>query len=396
MWRPWIWGVALAGLLAAPSYARSLPQHAYIWQRLWTPPVVQAVTDQADLVSGWRVLAAQSDRGGPLTVFSPDLASLTASGRPVVAVIRIDGPQSQWDQGGLVGEITALVQRWRNQLPSLAGVEVDHDSATARLPDYARFLAALRQSLTARGVSVRLSVTALPTWMGSPHLDDVIAQTDDVVIQVHGTRPAPHTIFDAEQARRWVTDFARRTQKPFLVALPTYGVRALRDGNGSVMAVEAESPTLAGGTDSVPLWVSPVSVAALMADWAANPPPHLAGLVWFRLPTAQDSQGWSQATFRAVVLGHPLSQKVVPAIAPGDRPGLTRLFLTNQGTVDAAVPLRVTLPPHCRLSDGINGYRLDDTALTRPFPITIHPGQRLEIGWTRCSIQAEDIHVSVQ
>lgn len=49
--------ILLAAVVAVG--AAPLGQDIYIWQRLWTPSVTQAVGQTSSLFSGWRVLAAE-------------------------------------------------------------------------------------------------------------------------------------------------------------------------------------------------------------------------------------------------------------------------------------------------------------------------------------------------
>ena len=47
---------ALLLLLAACGRPEAdLPDDAYVWQRSWTPPVSQALANNADVVRAWRV-----------------------------------------------------------------------------------------------------------------------------------------------------------------------------------------------------------------------------------------------------------------------------------------------------------------------------------------------------
>lgn len=364
---------------------------AYVWQRRWTPAVTRAVADQADLMRAWRVLAGQSNRGAPLVTFTPDWDALKASGRPAIAVIRIDGPQARWSEEGLVEEIIAVVESWRRHGVSLVGLELDHDSATARLPEYTRLAAATRARLNG---SLPLSITALPTWLASPDLDALLAQVDEVVLQVHGVEPAPHPIFQREKATAWVRWLAARTRKPFRVALPTYRARVSRDADGSVVALEAEVPLMAGGVDTVEMWTSPKEVDGMIRSVTTDRPTNLAGFVWFRLPTSRDLKAWSPATLRAVIRHHPLEERIEAAVADGDHHGQARIFLVNSGVGDARLPRAVILPPRCTLADGINGYALDHATLRRRTDGILRDGRRIEIGWARCSLAVEEIDVA--
>jgi len=138
-------------------------------------------------------------------------------------------------------------------------------------------------------------------------------------------------------------------------------------------------------------------VAGLLRDLAARPPPHLAGLVWFRLPTAGDRRAWSPATWRAVVRGEPLTGRIEAEARPSEVPGMLDLVIGNPGGTDVALPRRIEVAGACGLGDGINGYRLDRQADRQSF-IRVGDGMlpqqgRRAIGWLRCDGNQIEIHV---
>ncbi|HLJ20059.1 MAG TPA: DUF3142 domain-containing protein [Stellaceae bacterium] len=247
-------------LAASSTTHGALPQDAYVWQRQWTPAVASALGQSADLVRDWRVLAAEVDGAGRLRATEVDWAALSATQRPVIPVIRIDGQLAHWGEAQLLADIRDLLRRWRQSAVPVAGIEIDHDCATARLPEYARFLTELRAELG----GTPLSITALPTWLGSRALDRVLAATDEVVLQVHAVQDPHAGLFDAATASRWIEALGRRTSKPFRVALPAYGTRVSWTAEGRIGAVESERPLLIDASASVELMASPSEVASLL------------------------------------------------------------------------------------------------------------------------------------
>jgi hypothetical protein len=388
-----ILGALLALFGTIPAWA-ALPQEAYVWQRHWTPALVEALRGSADLVGQWRVLAAEMGAGGHLRPMAADPAALAASGRPVVLVIRIDGQLTGWNQQDALTEIAALLDRWRRGPVPIAGLEIDHDCATARLAGYAAFLTVLHRQLSG---TLPLSATALATWLGATNLDRVIDATDEIVLQVHAVLSPLGGLFDAGQARDWIDRLAARTAKPFRVALPAYGARINLSDDGRVLSVESERPLLSGDGWSAELVVAPAVVAGLLKDLDRRPPPHLAGIVWFRLPTAEDRRAWSPATWRAVVRGDPLTGRIEAQARPGDVPGMLALSLENVGGTDALLPRRIEVEGACMLGDGVNGYRLDRQAPSLAF-VRVGDGMLREqghraIGWLRCEGDRVELHV---
>jgi hypothetical protein len=273
-----LFAVLASGCGGAPEPVAVQPrvaQAAYVWQRNWTPGVREAVAHPLAELDGLHVLAAEVDAtGDDLTLVRLDEAALVASHRPITLVLRIDGsrPIAGLSLAPLVGVGDAL----RTAGVDVAGIEVDHDCATARLADYAAWLTAHRPA-----APLRFSITALPTWAGAPSLAEVAAAVDEIVVQVHAVR-AP-AIFDGNDAWRDLARFASAVPTTRLrVALPTYSAVVRGDEIG----------------------VDPDDVAAFVRRLATRPITGVEGIVWFRMPVAGDDQTWSPATFARVVTGH--------------------------------------------------------------------------------------------
>ncbi|MBK9656673.1 MAG: DUF3142 domain-containing protein [Rhodanobacteraceae bacterium] len=240
-------GLVLAG--CAPS---ALSHHeAYIWQRQWTPAVVAAVSLQQSVFAGWRVLGLQVIGSQKIDV-RPDLAALASSARPVRLVVRIEGARGPLAVPELMDRLSPLIDEWRGAGLELSGIEIDHDCATAALDDYASWLRELRGTLAP---ALKLSITALPSWLDSAALEQVLAAVDDSVLQVHAVQRPDRALFDAASARAWTLAYAARTAHPFALALPAYGVRVDTDAQGRVRAVDAEADierSSASGRDCAP------------------------------------------------------------------------------------------------------------------------------------------------
>ena len=380
-------------LSGAGTSRRVLPQDAYIWQRKWTPALRLALTQSSDLVRAWRVLTAYSDQDGRLQPVAVDWRAMKSTGRPVIAVVRINGQLAHYNDDQLLRDLDGLRSDWRQIQAPIAGVEIDHDCGVARLAAYAQFLSRLRTRLDQK---IPLSITLLPAWLSAPDLDAVFAPTSEVVLQLHMVQNPRAGLFDADEARRWIQAMSRRTDKPFRVALPAYGVRVTRREDGSMLAVESEEPLLAGGYSASELIVSPEAVSTLLRELECNPPASLAGVAWFRLPVAGDIRAWSPATWRAVVLGRPLQRRIEAHAEKSDTPGMSNIVLVNEGDVDGVLPPRIDLPPSCTIADGINGYGLDHSesglSIERQQDGLLPGHHRRLIGWMRCSPAQVAIH----
>lgn len=376
--------VAIVAILAACAPAPApLTHDAYVWQRQWTPALRDALAASSDLVRDWRVLVAQADRDGAIHRFPVDRDALRRSGRPVVLVVRVDGRLARFDPATLTDAIVAVSADW--PASQVAGIEIDYDCPTSRLPAYTAFLLALR----ARLGPTALSITALPTWIGSPDLDALLAVPDDAVLQVHAVQAPQAGLFDPAIAGQWVEAFATHTRRPFRVALPTYGSRVSWKADGSLLAVESERAALAEGASASELFAAPETLLAFVRHLDIDRPRGLVGFAWFRLPTTDDNRAWSLATWRGVVEGQLDTRPIAVTLQPGaDAQAPFDVMLENVATTDAAPPTRIALPSTCEVADGIDGYRLDRTGGTLELvagsarPLQAHT--RRPIGWARC------------
>ena len=388
--------LCVVGLSASTLPSRAvddpLPHDAYIWQRLWTPGVIAAAQRSADIVRTWRILLAESDRSGRWTTVSAPWSEIVAIGRPIIAVIRIDGRLDEARMPAMVEQIAATVSMATGPL---AGVEIDYDCPTSKLPTYTRFLADLRSRLPS---AIPLSITALPTWMGSPYLDRLATDLAEVVLQVHAVDDPRRGLFDPARAERWVREFGRRIGRPFRVALPAYDVRVTWQADGRLASVEGEVPLLAGATDGEVLGAAPEAVLGFLRALDRSAPEGLIGVVWFRLPTDADARSWSTETWRAVVAGRLPPIQLSAGLAPTDMPDLWTVTLSNDGLADAALPRQVRLDPACEMADGANGFRLKRRE-GEPLALEATGGGRLRahrsrvVGWARCTQPGRQLDV---
>jgi hypothetical protein len=387
--------IGLSGSTAQLRVAEALPHDVYIWQRVWTPGLIAAAERSSDVVRAWRILLAEADRSGRWTAIAIPWANIIATRRPIIAVIRIDGRLDEAHVPGMLDQIVARV----GAVPvALAGVEIDYDCPTSKLPFYAHFVAALRQRLPP---SIALSITALPTWMTSAALEPMTRELSEIVLQVHAVDDPRRGLFDAAQAERWVRAFAGRVQRPFRVALPAYDVRVAWRADGRLASVEGEVPLLQGPADTVLLGAAPELVRQFLHSLQHSAPKELIGIAWFRLPTDADARAWSPETWRAVVTDHLPPARLRAELLATDSPELWSVAVSNDGTVDAALPRLVRLDPSCVMADGANGFRLatDDSRFDGKLSLESTGGGRLRpqsrriIGWARCLQPGRELDV---
>ena len=363
--------------------APALDQQLYVWQRQWTPAHEAALRDSRGDFSTLRVLALQAfpEAGWSRARIDPTL--LKRDGRPLIAVIRLDGQLAALAPPQIITQVKQVLADWQGQGLTLAGVEIDHDAGNARLAAYRAFLQQLRPALPA---GLPLSITALPAWLSSPELPKLLATVDSSVLQVHAVSRPQNGLFDPAQAVRWAKDWSRVSDKPFYLALPAYGVALLAADEGAPL-IESEVPLAIAGSRQE-LLADPLQLAALATQLRDERPSHLAGLIWFRLPLVGDRRAWSLTTLKAVARGDALSSRLTVELNAHDR--LYDVSVRNQGNLDQPWPQRVSLVARqCQGADALAGYVLQQSAdrliFTRVHDGRITAGGQRAIGWARCA-----------
>ncbi|KIH83375.1 DUF3142 domain-containing protein [Pseudomonas batumici] len=363
--------------------APPLDQQLYIWQRQWRPAHEQALSASRADFSTLRVLALQAQPKAGWSRARVDLAQLKADGRPVIAVIRLDGQLPALDLDRARAQISQLLADWRAGGVMPTGVEIDHDSGSARLSGYTDFLIKLRGLLPP---SLKLSITALPAWLDSPQLPALLQAVDSSVLQVHAVSNPRLGLFNPGQPRDWAERWGRVSDKAFYLALPAYGIAVLPDDGGAPV-VESEVALNRGG-ERRELLADPQQLATLARQLRAKPPAHLAGLIWFRLPLPGDRRAWSLSTLSAVARGEALASQWQVQLSARD--GLYDIRLDNLGNLDRPLPARVELnAEQCDGVDGLSGYTLRQTPkqliFTRQSSARIAAGGQRALGWARCT-----------
>jgi Protein of unknown function (DUF3142) len=381
-----------------------LAQEAYIWQQQWTPALDTSIVAAQDHFNGWRVLAFESAENGELPAFAPQLDVLAHSGRPVVIVVRLNGNRPPPSAGQLAARINEAVPKWRAAGVGVSGVEIDHDCATSQLDRYADLLANLRHVLPA---NLTLSITVLPTWIGNAGLTRVLAQTGGSVLQVHSILAprmdkAESGLFNAAQARQWIDAYAALAPGDFRIALPAYGLRVEFDAAERATAVEGEMPREAAASPSRELRVDPRAVSGLLRDLQRNRPVRLTGVVWFRLPSAEDRRAWTLQTLQTVIDGAPLRASLHVRHVMNES-GATDLVLANDGTADSPLPSEIIVQAgDCSAADALaefslerqsGGWRFFRAAGATVDDAILRAGHQRPIGWLRCAaIDGVSIH----
>ena len=376
---------ALLSLVTVSGQSAAVPHDVYVWQRQWTQALRTALTDSRDLFAAVRVLVAQAGRDGRWLTTDADPRAFAGDARARIAVVRYDGAGSPPDTASLIPFLRDLLDRWRDGGAAFAGVEIDYDCASARLADYAQRVRLVRAALPA---DVSLSITALPVWIGESALGDLLAATDEAVLQVHSVQNPRDGLFLADDAERWVRRFAAQTRRDFRVAVPAYGSRIRFDNEGRAIAVENEMAVDATRADSSrEMDVDPAGVATLLRRIAEDSPPNLKGIVWFRLPVAGDRRTWTLAAIREVVAGHVPTARISAVTIARDN-GAADIFVVNDSVADARASALHVAGSGCSDGDAAAGWQGERVAQGWRFVADgaqrIRAGTRRAVGWVRC------------
>lgn len=368
----------LAGLLVVSmgctgSPTAPLAHEAYVWQRQWRPPVVDAVRG-ADELDGLVVLAAEVVLDETPRVVRPriDVRTLADVDPGAGLALRIGRLRGRFaDQPALVDRLAALAKdlvadAYRDGLQPRE-LQVDFDSTERGLADYGVVLRRLRQDLPS---TVRLTFTALPSWLR--HTADVTRlahAADGFVLQVHGLqrplRPdGPIALCDPTAARRAVAR-AARLGRPFRVALPTYGYLLAFDRSEDLVEVWAEdapaTPRPPPGGTLRRVDADAASMSSLVRGWSDRRPRGMEGIVWYRLPVQDDRLNWTRTTLADVRDGT-VPENEPTLVARAVDPDAIEVAVDNRSLHRAALPprLRVRWRSGTVLAaDGLGGYRFE-------------------------------------
>lgn len=313
--RRWLMLAGLAGLTVgcepAPEPRKEpLVHSAYVWRQGWDArpveglgrEVIPASVTELNLLVGECGLA-----GGTREVRVP-WEAVKASGRKVAISVRI-GVRRTKDGAPLdnLKDGMDLAQRGLTAAKT-KGVEVtevqfDYDCPTRLLSDYASWIRQARQQLA----DVRVTVTTLPTWLGSEGFEKLVAAADGWTLQVHGTerptanRPAP--LMKAEDALGWIRQ-GMLLGRPFRVALPTYSYVACFSAKGRYLGMKAEGVALPEGTATTQCMTGdPREVAKVLKALQDGRYGLVTAVDWFRLPLPGDAQAWTVEGLGKVIAG---------------------------------------------------------------------------------------------
>ena len=278
-------------------------------------------------------------------------------------------------------------------------LQLDFDCAESNLDGYRLWV----QAIALKVAPVPVRITALPAWLKRSSFKPLAQAAGAYVLQVHSlVRPknaqAEVQLCDPDAARKAV-EKANLLGIPFRVALPTYSYLLAFGTDGKFIGLSAEGPLGAWPENAEvrEMNSNPSEIAKLVNEWRAHRPQHMAGLIWFRLPSTQDSFNWRWPTLAAIISGQSPRETMRVELRRVDAK-LTEIDFVNAGEIDFSSRLAVEVHwEGARLvaADALNGFEIlnqEPRAVrfqSKIRPVRIRTGERVTIGWVRLDQERE-------
>jgi Protein of unknown function (DUF3142) len=381
-----------------PTESDPLIQRGYLWQRAWTPAVVNAMQDADRRLNGVVVLGAEMVWQGKVPrVIEANISwdDLKTASNPCALTLRIapyPGPFLDDDAAAhaITGEAVSLLGKAKAHGVTLSEFQVDFDCGQQKLAGYRTWLHSLAKIVH----PTRLVITTLPVWLNEAEFPALIHETDGYVLQVHSVPTMAESgravLCDPVLARKWVAE-ASRLGKPFWVALPTYWCLAGYDPAGKLIgvAMDGVQPSWPAGTRTLEFASNADKIAELVTGWQAERPAEMRGIIWYRVPVATDLRNWRWPTLLAVMAGRspahhlevihegaaPVDFSVVNSGEAEEELNCDMVARWSDSRVvacDALPGWAVSTGPGKAVFTTLDGYRL-----------RLLPGDRMGIGWIR-------------
>jgi len=399
--------VALYATGSAADQPTPLPHEAYVWQRVWTPAVSDAVKKHGANFTEIVVLKTEVawEGGAPrLRDARIDYATLRGAKVPIGFALRIGAYTGPFSTNDIVARLlqqaaSDIVTAARSNSISPVELQLDFDCAESKLEGYRVWV----ETISRKVAPMPVRITALPTWLNQASFKPLAAAAGAYILQVHSLqRPKDARsigkLCDPSAAKSAVVK-ASKLGIPFRVALPTYSYLVAFGTNGHFIGLSAESPTKSWpeGTEVRELAADPLEMAGLVKDWQENRMPAMNGIIWFRFPCEQDVFNWRWPTLNAIMNSQSPREAVRVDLRRVDA-GLVEIDLVNFGEIDISSRLAVEVHwQDARLMavDALGGFEVfnqEPTAArfqSRNLPVQLRTGDKITIGWVRLDAERE-------
>ena len=384
--------IALAGChRTEQTISGPLKQRGYVWQREWTPAVIDAIGEAEPRMDGVVLLGAEVNLGGkkPEIVKAPiDWDAVKRQSKHCSIALRVSpfaGPFRADDAAArtIIDLTRELLSGAREHNVDVEELQFDFDCARKNLGAYRTWLQMLRPVVH----PARFVITTLPAWLDDSQFSALVREVDGYVLQVHSVPISAGTnakLSDARLAREWVRK-AARFGIPFEVALPTYRCAAGYGPDGKLLSVAMDSvqPVWPPGTRVLEFGADADEIATLVNDWQKMRPSQLRELIWYRVPIATDTRNWRWPTLSAVMSGR-LPKHKLNILQEGENP--IDLSIFNAGEADEQLNANVTATWNgagLTASDALAGWNMRSENGRAIFTVTASHGLRLPPGATR-------------
>ena len=368
-----------------------LKQRGYLWQREWTPAVVEALDEADRRMDGVVILGAEINLAGK----KPEIVKATIDwdavkrgsqhralafrATPFAGPFRSDDAPAQ----AIIDLAKQLLSDARANDVNLEEFQFDFDCAQKNLGGYRTWLRALKPIVQ----PTRFVITVLPAWLNDPEFRKLVREVDGYVLQVHSVPISAGTdakLSDARLACEWVRK-AGSFGIPFGVALPTYRCAVGYGPDGKLLSVAMDSvqPVWPPGTRVLEYGADADEIAGLVHKWQQARPPQLRELIWYRVPIATDTRNWRWPTLSAVMLGR-LPEHKLNILQEGENP--IDLSISNAGEAEEQLNANVTATWNgagLTASDALAGWNIKSEDGRAIFKVTASHGLRLPPGATR-------------
>jgi Protein of unknown function (DUF3142) len=374
-----------------------LRQRGYVWQREWTPAVVDSLGEATRRMDGVVILGAEINLAGKkpeIVKASIDWEALKQQSKHCSVALRVApfaGPfRADDDAARTIVDVTKeLLNQARARDVKIEEFQFDFDCAQKNLGSYRVWLRMLRATVQ----PVRFVITVLPAWLDNSEFLPLVGEADGYVLQVHSvpiSSGREAKLCDTRLAREWVAK-ADKLGLPFSVALPTYRCIAGYGPDGKLLSVAMDSvqPSWPPGTRILEFGADADDIASLVGIWQKARPPQLRELIWYRVPIATDTRNWRWITLSGVMAGRPLAHKL-DVLREGANP--IDLSIFNAGETDEQLNSGVMARwsgAGLTASDALSGWNVRSENGRAVFSavaersIRLPPGATRKIGWLR-------------
>jgi len=338
-------------MLSSPGISYGYENSVYVWQRNWDEFVSESISELGADLHKFIILCGDFRyENGKVSInaVNIDWDYFNKEDTEIILAVRINaGTKALLKTDSVcrvIDGIEALFDKAiffaQEQGIKIAEIQFDYDCPTSKLSDYGKFLALCKE----RFPNLKISITALPTWLNSKAFKKAAKNTSYYVLQLHSfeipkTINQARKIFLKDNASLYL-ERANRLGYPFRISLPTYGYEVVFNKSGEFLGLRGEAKRIALGKDIQYQTVitDPTEILNFLESVSLSKPDKLLGICWFRMPIKTDEFNWHMETFKAVLNGY-FPHVKLSAKVQEPQPGLYEVYLVNSGNQNIFMPV---------------------------------------------------------